>query len=122
MGRPGARFAERADRAPGDIVGDGLQRVGILRDPAAEQHAVGDFLHPKRTFAARRALAAALVRIKFVDVVERPNHVARIVEHDDAAGTGHRAGRGERIEIHRDLIDATSRVRSSIRRAVSLSA
>ena len=103
--RPGAGFAEGADGSAGDVVGDGLERVRILHDAAAEQHAVGDLLHPERAFAARRALAAALVRVEFVDVVQRPDHVARVVHHDHAAGAGHRAGGGERIEIHRDFID-----------------
>ena len=49
------------------------------------QHSLCDFLHPERTFAAGRALAAALMRIKLVDVVECPNHIPGIVHHDDAA-------------------------------------
>ena len=80
----------------------------------------GDFLHPKRAFPAGRALAAAFVSIKLVDVVEHPDHVARIVQHDHAARAGHRTGRGERIEIHRNLVDRHFSVRLSIRRAVSV--
>ena len=38
--RPRARFAERANGAPGDVVADRLERVRILRHAAAEQHAV----------------------------------------------------------------------------------
>ncbi len=63
------------------------------------------FLHPERTFAAGCALAAALVRVKLVDVVKNPDHVARIIQHDHAARTRHRTGGSERIEIHRDIID-----------------
>ena len=52
---------------------------GIVLHAAAVQHAVGDLLHPERAFAAGRALAAAFVRVKLVDVGQRPDHVARIV-------------------------------------------
>ena len=103
--RPGARFAKRANGAAGDVVANGFQCFWIFHHAAAAQHAIGDFFHPERAFAAGGALAAALVRVKFVDVVQRPDHVARIIHHDHAAGTGHRTCGGERIEIHRDIVD-----------------
>ena len=89
LGRPGTRFAKRADSPAGNIIADCLQCARIFRDAAAIEHAFGNFFHPKRAFAAGRALAARLMCIKFVDVVEHPNHVARIVEHDHAAGSSH---------------------------------
>ena len=42
--------------------------------------------------------------VKFVDVVQGPDHVARFIEDDDAARTRHRSGGGEGIEIHRDFV------------------
>src|SRR2546423_9343781 len=71
--RPRARFAKRANGAPGNVVADRLQCARIFCYAAAAQHALGDFFHPKRAFTARRALAARFVSVKFVDVVEHPD-------------------------------------------------
>jgi hypothetical protein len=68
--RPRAGFAKCANGAPRDVVADGFQCFRIFDHAAAAQHAVGDFLHPKRAFPAGCALAAALVRVKLVDVVQ----------------------------------------------------
>ena len=81
---------------------------GILLRAAAREHAVGDLLHPERAFAARRALAARFVSVKFVDVIQRLDHVARVVHDDDAAGARHGTRRRERIEIHRDIFERRS--------------
>ncbi len=43
--------------------------------------------------------------IKFVDVIEHPDHVARIVQHDHAAGSSHRSRGRERVEIHWQVVD-----------------
>src|SRR5204863_9622111 len=85
--RPGTSFAKSANCAPGNVVADRFERLRIYGDTAAAQHSVGDFLHPERAFPARCALAAALVRIELVDVIERPNHIACSIEPDNAAGT-----------------------------------
>src|SRR5438067_3187458 len=102
---PRARFAKGANRSPGNVVADRLERVRIFNNTTAAQHAVGNFLHPKRTFPARSALAAALVRIERVDDVEHPDHVAGIIQYDHAAGPSHGTRRRQGIEIHRDLIN-----------------
>ena len=86
---PGAGLAERADGPASDVIADCFQSFWIFGHATAAQHSVGDLLHPKRTFPARRALATALVGIKLVDVVERPNHIARVIQHDHAAGSSH---------------------------------
>src|SRR4029453_4883778 len=93
--RPRACFPKRANRAPGAVVSDTFERFWVFRNTAATQHAVGDFFHPKRTFPAGRALAAALMGIELIDVIECPHHVARIIEHDHAAGTSHRTRCGK---------------------------
>src|SRR5215469_10445144 len=81
---PRACFAKRANCSSSNVVADTFERFWIFCHAASAQHAVGNFSHPKRAFPARRALAAALVRVELVDVVEDPNHVARIIEHDYA--------------------------------------
>ena len=67
------------------------------------RQAMQRFGHPERTFAARRALAAAFVRVKFGDVRQRFDDVRRIIHHDDRARTGHAAGGNQRIEIVRQI-------------------
>src|SRR5947209_13029456 len=80
LGWPRACFAESADRTPRDVVANGLERFRIFHNSAATQHAVGDFLHPKRTLPTGCALATAFVRVELVDVVQHPNHAARSEE------------------------------------------
>src|ERR687887_446376 len=48
-------------------------------------------------------LHEALHRVELGDARERPDHAGRVVHHDDAARPGHRAGRLERVELHRDV-------------------
>src|SRR5262249_36550969 len=59
--------------------------------------------HPQRTFAARRALATTLVRIKFGDVAKRFDDVGGIIQYDDRARTRHATSSNERIEIVRQI-------------------
>ena len=101
---PRAGLAKGANGAARDVIRHVFQRAGIAFHAAAGQEAVGDLLHPERALAAGGALAAALVRVKFVDIIQRPDHVARVVQHDHAAGAGHGAHGRERIEIHDDVV------------------
>ena len=101
--RPGRRFAEGADRAAVDLIGHAFQRVDVGRAGFSGDEAVGNLLHPGRTFAARRALAAGFVGVERVQIVEHPRHLAGVVEHDHAAGACHRATRRERVEVHLDV-------------------
>src|ERR1035441_2638627 len=102
--RPGTRFAERANRAAtGNVVGDLHEIIRVLRAAFAVREAMQRLAHPKRTFAAGRALAAAFMRVKFGEVRERLDDVHAVVHDDDRAGTAHRAGLRERIEIVRQI-------------------
>src|SRR5437588_1353639 len=67
--RPGTSFAESADGPSGDVIADRFQRRRILHHTSSPQHAIGNFLHPKRTLAARSALAARFVSIKLINVI-----------------------------------------------------
>ncbi len=104
-------FAEGADRAAVDLIGDAFEGGQILRAGVAGDDAVGDFLHPRGAFAAGGALAAGFVGVEGVQVVEHPGHFARVVDDDHAAGAGHRAAGGEGVEIERDVPEAELRVR-----------
>ena len=78
---------------------------GSLFRTAPIKQTRGNLLHPKRSFPAGRALAATFVGVKFVDVVQRPDHVARVIHHDDSAGSRHGAGRRQGVEIDANVVD-----------------
>ena len=61
------------------------QVVGILRPTLAVGKPVQGLGHPKGALAARSALSATLVRIKFGDVRQGLDDVRRIVEHNNRA-------------------------------------
>src|SRR5690606_14592180 len=50
LGGPRAGFAEGADGAAGDLVGDGLEQLAVLGTGVAVDHAAGDFFHPQGAF------------------------------------------------------------------------
>src|SRR5215471_4136326 len=52
--RPGAGFTESTDGSPGDIVRDRLQCVRVTVRATPIEQTSSDFLHPKRSFPARR--------------------------------------------------------------------
>src|ERR1035437_5949375 len=102
--RPGAGFAERANRAAaGNVVGDLHEVIRVLLAAFAVRETVQRLAHPERTFAAGRALAAAFVRVKFGKVRERPDNIHAVIHHDDRARTAHRTGGGKRIKIVRQI-------------------
>src|SRR5205085_12521088 len=61
LGRPRAGFAKSANRPPGNVIANRFQRSRIFSDSATAQYPLGDFFHPKRAFATRRALSARFV-------------------------------------------------------------
>ena len=100
--RPRAGFAEGANRLTArNIVGDLHEIIRVALAAFTVGETMERLAHPKRAFAAGRALAAAFVGVKFADVRERLDDVHGVIHHDDGAGTGHRAGGGERVEVVR---------------------
>ena len=74
--RPGTRFAEGADgAATGNVVRNLDEVIGVLLATVAVSQAMECLAHPKRTFAARRALTAAFVRVELTDVREHLDDV-----------------------------------------------
>ena len=63
--------------------------------------AVDHAVQPAGAFAARRALAAALVHVEVREAQQRLDHAARVVHHDHRARAEHRAGLGDRVVVHR---------------------
>ena len=103
MGRPGAGFTEGADGAAGDVVGDVFEVLRIVGACALVDDAGGDLGHPEAAFAAGGALSAAFVGVELVQVVQGPDHVARVVHDHHAAATDHGASGLERGGIHRQI-------------------
>lgn len=71
---PAGGFTEGADGATIDLVGDGLEGVDVFRGGFAFDDAVGELAHPCRSFTAWCALAARLVSVKVIDIVEDPGN------------------------------------------------
>src|SRR5881392_1963244 len=90
--RPGARFAEGANRPALDVLRDVQQVIGVLFASVTVREAMQRFRHPERTLPARRALAATLVRVELGYVGQRLDDVGRVVYHDNGPRTAHAAG------------------------------
>src|SRR5262252_73855 len=76
------RVAERADRAPGDVVGDVDQQVEVLVPALPVLDAVHHAIQPARAFAAGRALPAGFLEVEVRQALERLHHAGGVV-HDD---------------------------------------
>ena len=96
------RRTERADRglherrvrdAGRDVAADRDQEIEVVGTTRAVRHAVEHLLDPARAFAARRALAARLVREELGEPPRDEHRVDGLVEHHDRAGAEHDAER-----------------------------
>ncbi|MNV55422.1 hypothetical protein D3C71_1476520 [compost metagenome] len=70
-----------------DLTGHVEQQVDFRRIGVADGHAFQHAPHPARAFAARRALAAALVLEEVADAGDRLHDVGRLVHHGHARRT-----------------------------------
>ena len=100
---PCGGFAERTNGFAVDVVGDFKKQINIFRTAMTVLDAMEHFLHPQRAFAARRALAAGLVRVKLTDVQGGVHNIDLIGQDNDSAAARHRAGFAERFEIKRHI-------------------
>src|SRR6185312_2730322 len=96
-------IAERADRAPLDVVGDVRKKIEILGAAVAVLDPVDHPPEPPGAFAARRALAARFLEVEVRQPQEALHHAARVVQHDDRSGAQHRAGLRDRVVVHRQV-------------------
>src|SRR6266576_3126320 len=76
--RPGGRLAERADGVAGDAVRDIGQQLDVAGLALAARQAVAYARQPAGGLAARRALAARLVRVELHDAPAQRDDVRRI--------------------------------------------
>src|ERR1039458_5521320 len=100
---PRGGFAERANRLAVDVVGNIPEQIHVFGTTMALPDAVEHLFHPQRAFTAGRALAARLVRVKLRHIERALHDVDRIIEHNNATRTGHRAGFAQRLEIKRHV-------------------
>src|SRR5690242_12884150 len=64
LDRPRGRIAQGADGVAFDLLGDVEQEVDLADLGLATHHALHHAVHPAGAFAARRALAAALMHVE----------------------------------------------------------
>src|SRR5215467_2721580 len=88
--RQGGGVAERADGAPGDVVGDVDQQVEVLVLSLAVLDAVDHAVEPAGSLAAGRALATGLLEVEIRQALERLDHAGGLVHHDHGARAEHR--------------------------------
>ena len=96
--------AERAQRLARDVVRRRSSSRSRSRiSPSPRSIFVQDLEQPVAALAARRALAARLVRVEVHQVHRRPHHARRLVHDDDAGGAEHRSGLLHGVEAGRDV-------------------
>ena len=91
--RAGRAVAQGAERPAEDVVADVEQRVSrsLLGRPARVSSRAQDLHEPVGALAARRALAARLVRVELRPAQHRAHHAGRLVEDLQRLGAEHRA-------------------------------
>src|SRR6185437_7834633 len=109
LDRPSRGVAQRADGVTLDLLGDLQQHVDLALMGAALGHAGQHPPHPAGSFAAWRALAAALMLVAIGDAGDRPDQVGRLVHHDDSRGAKAGAQLAQAVEIHRRIDDLLGR-------------
>ena len=77
LDRPGGRVAQAADRVALDLAGHVEQQVDLGHLGLAGDHPLHHPPHPAGAFAARRALAAALVLVEIAEPRDRLHQVGR---------------------------------------------
>src|SRR5262249_31610205 len=101
--REGSHAAQTAQRPLQHRLQQLLPRVadttpfGLALPPLED--AIAPLAPARRADAARRALAAGLLRAEFHRVTGHPGHVDRVVEYDDAAVTEQRADGRQRFVV-----------------------
>ena len=95
--------AQRAERVAENRPAQVLEKVDVPRRALARLDPAQHLDRPVQPLAARGALAAGF----FVEEGDDPpgdlDHAGRVVDHDHAGGTEHRADGGEGVEIHADV-------------------
>ncbi len=102
IGRHGA-VGQRAERAEQDVAADLRQQRHVLGASVAVLDAAQDPLGPPRALAARRALAAGLVRVELEQPARGLDDAVRLIHDHARPGTEQRARRRDRLEVQPDV-------------------
>src|SRR6476469_345356 len=93
LDRPGRGVTEGADGVAFHLLGDVEELVDVADLGVTVTKPLHHPPHPAGAFAARRALAAALVLVEIADAADRADDIGRLVHDDDGCGTKPRAER-----------------------------
>src|SRR6185436_16081636 len=81
--------AQRADGAPGDVVGHRVKRFQILGPALTVLDAVDHGVKPAGDLAARRALPTGLLEVEIRQSLQSAHHAGGLVHDDHRAGAQH---------------------------------
>src|SRR5215467_12598993 len=95
--------AERAERAPGDVVADVQQLVQVLLGALAPVQPIQDPGHPVGPLAARGAFPAGLVLVELGPPEGGADHAGGLVKDLQRPGAEHGPGRTDAFEVERDV-------------------
>jgi hypothetical protein len=109
LDRPGRGVAERADGVAFDLLGDVQQHVDLALVGAALRPCAHHAPHPAGAFAARRALAAALVLVEIGDARDRLDMSVDLSITITAAVPRPEPACAAAVEIHRRIDDLLGR-------------
>ena len=98
-------FTVGADRAASHLVRDVEQQRNVGLKAASGRDAFRNPTQPKRTFAARRALAAGFMGIESIEVGEGLDHLDRVIDDDGAAGAEAGAAGGDAVRVERNIFE-----------------
>src|SRR5216684_6347603 len=98
------RIAQRTERPAQHVLGQVLDVVDVLLQPAAVVEARERLLQPVRAFAARNTPAATFVLVELHNAQGKFDHASLVVEHDHAAGAQELSALAEGIKVHVHLV------------------
>ncbi len=87
-----------------DLGGDFQEGVDLLGIGLPARHPLHHPPHPAGAFAARRALAAALVLVEVADAGDRLDQVGGLVHHDHRRGAEAGLQGRQGVEVHRQVL------------------
>src|SRR5581483_6346530 len=102
--RPGCSVAECADGMALDARRHVVEQVDLVLLGLSPLHPPQHAPHPAAAFAARRALAAALVLVEVGDAADGSDDVGRLVHDDDGRRAHARLELGKGVEVESEVL------------------
>src|SRR3569832_356355 len=104
LDRPWRGVAQDADRVALALLADVPELVDLLDARVARTQSLHHAPHPAGAFAARRALAAALVLVEIGVARDDADQIGGLVNHDHRGGAERGVDGLQRVEIHDDVV------------------